>query len=275
MPSKINFALLDQPHILASAFYPRREWSDPPPGTSDYMIPVAGGSPDIAVHARLYPAEAGGSAPTILYFHGNGEVVSDYDFVSPFYSGLGLNLCVADFRGYGKSGGGPSFSALNGDAHPIFRYLMAKRREWGHTGLLFVMGRSMGAQPALELASSYPDELKGLIVESGLSDPSRMATRLAPYTDTAALEEFVRASQERLRSVRLPLLAIHGDWDEIIPYDRAVQFFSQVGSEDKRFVTIHGAGHNDLLLRGLDEYLGAIREFVFGGSGKLPSGQRG
>ena len=46
--------------------------------------------------------------PAILFFHGNGEVVGDYDEIGPRFNEVGLHFVAAEYRGYGKSGGRPS-----------------------------------------------------------------------------------------------------------------------------------------------------------------------
>ena len=50
--------------------------------------------------------------------------------------------------------------------------------------------------------------------------------------------------------------------DQIIPHEQAVVFYENVGSREKRLLTIPGAGHNDMLLLGLEQYFSAISEFV-------------
>src|SRR3990172_11975924 len=111
MPSYAPLAALDQPELLQFVFYPRRDVSPPPPGAADYPIPVA---PGVALACRLHTADK--AAPTILFFHGNGEVMSDYDDIAPAYGRLGINLCVVDYRGYGASTGRPTIAAMLTDA---------------------------------------------------------------------------------------------------------------------------------------------------------------
>jgi dipeptidyl aminopeptidase/acylaminoacyl peptidase len=45
-------------------------------------------------------------APTLVYFHGNGEVVADYvpEFADLLLA-LGVNVFLAEYRGYGGSSG--------------------------------------------------------------------------------------------------------------------------------------------------------------------------
>jgi hypothetical protein len=54
-------------------------------------------------------------------FHGNGEIISNYDHISALFIKNGLNLVVADYLGYGSSNGTPSLTDLYKDAHIIFR----------------------------------------------------------------------------------------------------------------------------------------------------------
>ena len=71
------------------------------------------------------------------------------------------------------------------------------------------------------------------------------------------------AVASRVRSIKLPLLIIHGEWDDLIPPSHAYYLFENVGSEDKNMVIIPGAGHNDIMLVGLEQYFSAIKEFIF------------
>jgi len=81
---------------------------------------------------------------------------------------------VADYRGYGRSGGQPTFSNTAADARVILRYFLDTLELNGYTGPIFVMGRSLGSLSAVELASNYPEEMKGLILESGFADLGRL-----------------------------------------------------------------------------------------------------
>ncbi|OPY83573.1 MAG: hypothetical protein A4E65_00543 [Syntrophorhabdus sp. PtaU1.Bin153] len=89
--------LMDRQEIVFLLFFPRRESMKDPnsPGVMNRFITVAEG---VSIGCRFYGAGKG--APNILYFHGNGETVPDYDYVAPVYRERGLNLFVADYRGY-------------------------------------------------------------------------------------------------------------------------------------------------------------------------------
>ncbi|TFG92328.1 MAG: alpha/beta fold hydrolase, partial [Syntrophobacterales bacterium] len=148
--AKIDYRALDKPEIINFLFYPRRE--DGPSGSGgtdcDIQIPV---DEHVTIGARFHPART--AAPTILFFHGNGEIVADYDEMAPLYVQRGINFLPVDYRGYGRSTGTPTVTAMMRDCHTIFEYILNWLAEGGFTGPLVVMGRSLGSASALELAA--------------------------------------------------------------------------------------------------------------------------
>ncbi len=257
LPSQPDYSVLDRPEILQVLFYPRQDWTAPPAGSRDFMVEVEPGMP---VSCRFYAGPAGG--PCILYFHGNGEVACDHDWIAPFYNRQGISLFVADYRGYGRSQGSPTFSSMTADAHPIFRFFAGTVRSADAGASLFVMGRSLGAHSAVELASSYGEELRGLIVESGSANVAGLARRFGLSSER--LEELEKAVSDRLHSITLPALIIHGEHDSLIPVEAGIALHEGIGSQQKQLVIIPGADHNDIMLVGMEQYFSAIRDFVLG-----------
>jgi len=255
---KLDYSLLDAPAILQFAFCPRGDWTSPPPKATDHLVPVGEG---ISIFCRFYPVNQ--SAPSILYFHGNGEVVSDHDWIAPQYNRIGVNLFVADYRGYGKSGGRATFSNTAADAHVVFQHFLDTLNSSGYTGPAFVMGRSLGSLSAVELASTHAEKMRGLILESGFAVLGRLMGYLGLTLSIPGLDDFERASLERISGLTMPVLLIHGEYDMLIPHREAVTFYGTVGSKDKRLLTVPGANHNDIMLVGMEQYFEAIREFVF------------
>ena len=157
-----DYTALDRPEISTNSFYPRPGWTPSPEGATDHSIVVEEG---VSLSGRFFPASV--TAPTILFFYGNGETAVDYDGIAPLYNRIGANFFVVDYRGYGGSGGSPTFSAMVSDAHIVLTTVKATLAKEQFTGQIFVMGRSMGRHPAFELAANAPGEIDGLIVESG------------------------------------------------------------------------------------------------------------
>jgi pimeloyl-ACP methyl ester carboxylesterase len=251
-----DFSLLDRPQIRQIMFYPRAERSPAPAGGRELSVGVANG---VSLHARVYPGSA--DRPTIVFFHGNGEVVADYDDIALLYLHAGLNLVVNDYRGYGQSLGSPSYTTMLADAHPLKGAILAVLDDLGWTRGRYLMGRSLGALSALELAATDSDGFRGLIMESGASGLLGWARFVAPGEE-AQWAELAAAQRERLAQVRLPLLTIHGEQDQLIPVERAIEAHEATGSSVKELLVVPGAGHNDLLYAGMRSYFEAIKSFV-------------
>lgn len=254
-----DYSLIDRTEVGRMIFYPRMDRTPPPPGALDYPIEVA---PGVQVGSRFYPADP--AFPTILYFHGNGEVVPDYDDTAELYHRAGANLWVADYRGYGASGGSPTFAALVADAHPVAARFHQVLDKGGYNARRFVMGRSLGSHPAVELAARAPDHLAGLIIESGAANLRRLM-RFFGYGEPAGeVADLVDRHRAKIASIRLPSLVMHGERDELIPVEHAIEFYEGLTADPKELVIIAGAGHNDILWIGLQQYFAAIAQFVRG-----------
>ncbi len=254
-----EYLKLDRPEVLQFIFYPRRDSSQTPPGSRDFLIPVGQG---ISIGCRYYIRSQ--ASPPLIVFHGNGEVVSAYDYTAPFYNELGINLFVADYRGYGSSGGTPSFTNMVKDAHVIFEAFADIVHREHHTGGVFVMGRSLGSLSAIELASVYQSQVKGLIVESGFASVLRLLKHLGFPAEFLGLVDVAFPNAAKMRTVGVPTLIIHGNYDTIVPVSEAKDLFANSAAKDKRLVIIRGAGHNDIMMVGMEEYFKAIKAFVFG-----------
>jgi hypothetical protein len=262
-----NLDRLDQPLVAERIFYPRPDSGEPgPPGSRDLAIPVADG---VSLHARLHPAADG--APIVLLFHGNGEIVADYDDVAAAYRDLGAALLVVDYRGYGRSGGEPLPSALIRDSNRVLAYLH-DRVLGPDVPPIVVFGRSLGSAPAIHLAATAGDQLAGLIVESGFARTLPLLELVGvPVARLGLTEADGFSNQAAMRLVRIPTLLLHADEDQIIPYEDAELNFDACGARDKRLVTIEGADHNTIMGFGGRTYWGAIAELVRGAA-RAPRG---
>jgi len=250
----LDYGKLDQPEIAMSSFYPRHNWTATPPGARDHTIQVDEG---VSLSCRFFPA--GQADPTILFFYGNGETAVDYDDIAPIYNQIGVNFFLADYRGYGMSGGTPAFSTMLSDAGKVLRNLKDFLNESEINGKVFVMGRSMGRHAAFELAAGRDrdDGIAGVIIESGRPTLGQFTSGLQPQE----AESFQAAYREKVSSISIPVLVIHGEIDNLAPVQEAEAMYQEISSKDKRMLTVPGAGHNDLLYRGIDEYFAAIRDF--------------
>jgi fermentation-respiration switch protein FrsA (DUF1100 family) len=255
--STIDYSALDRPEILMFLFHPRPEWEKgEAPAARDVLIPVEGGA---AIGGRFHMA--GKSCPNILFFHGNGEIVADYDEVGPLYTGMGMNFLPVDYRGYGRSTGRPTVTAMMRDCHIVYDFVRKWLAENGHTGPFIAMGRSLGSASALELAAQYRDGIDGLAVESGFAYAGPLLRLLGMDPDAIGFrEEDGFRNLDKIRGFDKPTLIIHAERDHIIPCSDGKALFDACPAARKTFVKIPGANHNDILIRGLRAYMGAVKD---------------
>jgi len=262
-----NFELLDRPEVSRVLFHPRRDLSNRPLPlhARSLHIPL---DEDIILSARLHRAKLDG--PTILFFHGNGELASDYDEIGPLYASLGINLLVVDYRGYGSSNGEPSASHLLVDALTVHKRIASTLGEHElRAKPLFVMGRSLGSAAAIEIARHAGNQIAGLIIESGFAYTLPLLATLGLRWQLEGADEARDGFDHlnKIAQVRVPTLIIHGQDDRLIPVENGHALYDYCGATDKRLVTIPHAGHNDLLFSGQTPYFEALRAFVLGGDG--------
>jgi len=258
--TNVDYSVLDRPEILMFLFHPRQESGFMPRQSSglEVSIPV---EPDITIGARFHMDDK--ANPNILFFHGNGEIVADYDELGPVYNQLNINFLPVDYRGYGRSDGDPSVTAMMKDCHAIFTFVKRWLEQHHYSGLLIVMGRSLGSASALELVSTHNTDIDALIIESGFAQASPLLNLLG--IDTRRLgfkEENGFRNVDKIRKFSKPTLIIHAEFDHIIPYSDGQSLFDASVAKHKKLLQIPGANHNDIFARGLSAYLTAIQNLI-------------
>ena len=251
------YAVLDRPEVLQYLFHPRKEYDFPTVKGSydDVLIPV---EDDIMIGARLHMGAPDGV--NILFFHGNGEIVSDYNELGPVYNQMGINFLAVDYRGYGRSTGRPTVSAMMQDCHLVFDYVIQWLQARHFTGPLVVMGRSLGSASALELATGRTARIGGLIIESGFAYAGPLLKLLGIDIDALGYKETEGfGNVDKIARFSKPLLVIHAERDHIIPFSDGQALYDAAGTTAKTLLKIPGANHNDIFMRGLQPYLQAIK----------------
>lgn len=246
-------SVFDHPAFTASLFYPSPVTSPPPPDARDLFVDVAS---DARLHVRVHARPT--HRVTVLLFHGNGEVVADYDSAARDFAYRGANLAVADYRGYGQSTGSPSARALLADARPVFD---AVRDALPDTALV-VMGRSLGGNCAAELAQHPALPAAGFIFESAPADLDALVRRRGIRFDGPLPEEDLAVFDPLRKVARCmkPALVLHGESDALIAPSEARATFDALGSREKELVLVPGRGHNDVSLSTV--YWDALARFL-------------
>lgn len=208
------------------------------------------------LHGWWLPRE--NSRATLLFFHGNaGNISHRLDSLEIFH-GLGLDVLIVDYRGYGRSSGRPSEAGMYRDALAAWRWLTDERRIAPERIILF--GRSMGGAVASELAAHV--EPAALIVESTFSSVPDVAAEIYWWLPARLLARLQFNAAAQIARTTLPVLIIHSSDDEIIPFDHARRLQKAAGQR-ATLLEISGS-HNTGFLDSRSRYIDGLERFIAG-----------
>ncbi|MFO0725346.1 MAG: alpha/beta fold hydrolase [Myxococcota bacterium] len=239
--------LFDSSAFNERLFFPGGDVTPCPAGATDAVLEVDGAR--VAWRWHRSPA----ARAVILLFHGNGEVIADYDHSAQRFAEAGAELAVVDYRGYGQSSGTPTLRSAIEDAPRVLEALLARADR-----PVVVMGRSVGSAAAAELYGRNPAGVSGLIYESGSIDLAGLAARRGMILP--ALDHTPFDPRPKLERGRLPFLGIHGAEDAIIDASEGRRAFEAAGGTRKHFALLPEVGHNNLA--SAPAYWSAIAEFL-------------
>lgn len=199
-----------------------------------------------------------GARATLLWFHGNaGNISHRLENIQLLHDKVNLHIFIFDYRGFGRSEGRPSESGTYLDAVAALRHL--RSRDDMDPRALVLFGRSVGAAVAAEIATR--EDCAAVILESPFASIRAMARVAFPLLPIGRLLRTRYDVVDKVRRIRVPLLVIHGDRDEVIPYAQGRQVF-EAAPGPKEFYAIPGAHHNDTYLVGGDDYFAALKSFI-------------
>jgi hypothetical protein len=211
----------------------------------------------VAIHAFYLPPP-GEPRWTVLFAHGNaGNVSHRLDRALLLQARLGAAVLLFDYRGYGRSEGSPDEEGTYRDARAAHRWLVEEKRLPPER--LVPFGESLGSAVALDLALSRP--CRALVLESPFASIPAMARAVYPFLPLWPLVRTRYDNEAKARRLGVPLLVLHGERDEVVPFAQGRRVFEAAPGE-KRFFAIPRAGHNDTYVAGGEAYWDAIRDFL-------------
>jgi hypothetical protein len=192
------------------------------------------------LHGWYVPAaEARG---VLLFFHGNAGNISHRLESIAIFNGLGLDVLIVDYRGYGQSSGKPSEPGTYHDARAAWDYLVDGRGV--PPGRIVVFGRSLGGAVGAWLAANLPEANApaAVIIESTFTSGADMARRLYPIYPARLLTRLKYPALDYAGRLRSPVLVVHSRDDEIIPFAMGRALYD-AAPEPKSFLELRG-DHN-------------------------------
>jgi uncharacterized protein len=180
-----------------------------------------------------------GEKPVILYLHGNGASLRWRNERFRTLTDNGTGLVALSYRGYGGSSGSPTEAGLMNDGAAAYAFAAARYP----AQRIALWGESLGTGVAVPLAAEKP--VGHLILQSPFTSAADVGAGRYWFVPVRLLMKDQFRSNLRIGEVRAPVLVIHGDRDNVVPFVLGEQLYALI-TAPKRFVRIPGGGHNDL-----------------------------
>ncbi|MBJ8339970.1 alpha/beta hydrolase [Antrihabitans sp. YC3-6] len=212
----------------------------------------------VTVNGWWLPTPIAPSRGHILFAHGNGANIGDWILPAALLVAAGFDVMLFDYRGYGHSEGRPTEKGTYFDARAA-RTALLEQDEVDPDRVLY-LGESLGGAVMIELATAYPPA--GLILTSTFTSVRDVAKVHFGFIPTRLVPD-AYPSLRRIRTLRSPLLMVHGTLDEIVPVSHAHRLFA-AAPEPKELHIIERVGHNSLIPEAGTEWVETISAWVTG-----------
>jgi len=247
--------------IFAVEADPQRWWGEPPAGSEIYDLKHPNGE---TVRAWYWQAPDP-AAPTVLYLHGSRWNLNGSAFRFNGWTRLGYSMLAIDYRGFGASSARlPSERSAREDARLALTEL-ARRQPDAARRILY--GHSLGGAIAIDLASQPGiPAFAGLIIESSFTSTADMLGALSwgrlPGARWLVTQHF--ASLDKIATLELPMLFLHGTADRVIPHamSDALHAAARRAPPDlRRLVKLPGSSHSGGVRAG-ELYDASVARFI-------------
>ena len=189
--------------------------------------------------------------PVFLYFHGNGGSLRWREDRFRDLIADGSGLVALSYRGYGGSTGNPTEKGLIEDAEAAYAFSVAHYT----AERLVLWGESLGSALALTLAAENP--VGCVVLEAPITSAVDVGAQHYWFVPVRLLMKDQFRSDLCAGKVTAPVLVVHGEDDLIVPMSFGKSLYGLIRAP-KRFVSVAGAGHNDLGARAVS----AAKKFI-------------
>jgi uncharacterized protein len=194
---------------------------------------------------------------TVLVFNGNAGNRAHRAPLAAALHRHGVQVLLADYRGYGGNPGTPSEKGLAADSRAARAYL-AGRPDVDASKIVY-FGESLGTAVAVDLAVEHPPA--ALVLRSPFTSMADVGRHHYPFLPVRLLLRDRFAAIDRIAKIRVPMLVIAGGRDRIVPIDNSRRLY-EAAVAPKTLLVLPDADHNDDELLAGDEMIHAIIGFL-------------
>lgn len=194
-------------------------------------------SDGLNLHALYFPGDK--SKPAILWNHGNAYDVYKLAFILQPYIDVNFPVYMTEYRGFGGNPGHFSERGFMNDIDAGWQFLKSQ----GHENIV-VHGYSMGCATSA-LFANIAHRPTALVLESSFTDLASVARhryRFIPFVKWL-LKYDMNTLQNVMAIDDVPILILHGDADNTIPFSHGASVYDASPADAKKFILIPGGTH--------------------------------
>ncbi len=213
--------------------------------------------------------------PFVLFFPAEYDMDSDVSFLAGLLCQFGMTVTSPSYRGRGKSEGTTGFSHLLSDSEVIFQEVLKKKDEMGCTGPLVLMGRSIGAAIALDLAARHQEATLCLVLESAFDRTDDFLA--GKGLDLKALGLKGRdpfCNRTKMLRYKKPVLFLHSSRDPVVSITQVEWLVCDSRSKATQFQIVPSPDRESLASSTGEFYANAVKDFIHLRMGRRPPRKR-
>lgn len=176
----------------------------------------------------------------VIFYHGNAGSACMRSYLKDEFEKAGFSYAFVEYAGYSGDERRASEEALMKNVEDVNEFVKSQK-----FSKVIVVGESLGTSLAV-----YHSTIAGvdkLLLISPFNSVADMAkANYGIYPISLMLTESYDSGRRIKNSRAERIEIIHGNQDEIVPIEQAEKLFSEIKTNDKRFVKINGAHHNDI-----------------------------
>lgn len=190
--------------------------------------------PGIHIHCLHFGSHSPKGA--ILYLHGNKGSNRRCRRQAAMFTGLGYDVYMPDYRGYGKSDGFiMSERQMYDDVQKVYEYIQEKYAE----PQIAVLGYSIGSGMASYLAAHNSPQK--LILVSAYRSIAALKNEKFPIVPSFLIK-YAFDNEAHLEKVKCPIHLFHGDRDLVIPY-HSMEHLKEIRPDNTQVYTLDDSSH--------------------------------
>ena len=220
-------------------------------GAEDVSFTTSDG---VRLHGWLFRSPA--AHVLLVYCHGNAGNITERAPIAAELARRGISVLLFDWRGYGKSEGQPTESALFRDA--LGAYDCARTQT---TGDIAVYGESLGGPYAAYIAAHR--NVRCVVIENSFPSLCAMGNTLYHPLPLGWFAPFALRTTDWLNKAGVPVLVMHGKRDAVIPFPLGMELYNGLRVPKELLVSETG-GHCEMANAEAARYYDTIVRFVLG-----------